>query len=352
MTVDLPSFNNSFRPSERILVFDCHEAWVYQLRLLRWPLDIIVGLRGRHIQGWDERMRPVPAGARLLRLEAALWAPEPYGCIVAHNLTDLLDCKTLAGPRLLVIHERLEGAAAEQHFSVCLQQFRSAVARFVELTGTYVAAVSERKGRSWGFHSEVIPFCADPADYLPWRGDLSCGIRIANHITRRPRTLMWNFHEAAFEQLPVKLIGHNPDLEGVCPSSSWNELKELLSRHRFYIHTADEELEDGYNMATLEAMAAGLPVLGNRHPSSPIEHGVSGFLSNDPAELRSYAIRLLDDRALASRMGQAAQRTVEVRFGSQRFKADFARSIERSRAHFYRFLRAKAAAPTAIPRLK
>ena len=80
-------------------------------------------------------------------------------------------------------------------------------------------------------------------------------------------------------------------------------------------------------MATLEAMAAGLPVLGNRHPSSPVEHGVSGFLSDDPAELRGYALRLLADRALAARLGAAAREAVSRQFSGARFAREFGRSL-------------------------
>lgn len=82
-------------------------------------------------------------------------------------------------------------------------------------------------------------------------------------------------------------------------SDNWGHLKKLLQSHRFYIHTADPRLEDGYNMATIEAMAAGLPVLGNRHPTSPVKHGLSGFLIDDPYKLRKYAKMLLEDRYLA-----------------------------------------------------
>ena len=94
-------------------------------------------------------------------------------------------------------------------------------------------------------------------------------------------------------------------MDRVHPADDWDHLKQIFSQHRFYIHTADPRLEDGCNMATLEAMAAGLPVLGNRHPTSPVEHGVSGWLSDDPVELRAYALRLLDDHDLARRMGVA-----------------------------------------------
>ena len=103
-------------------------------------------------------------------------------------------------------------------------------------------------------------------------------------------------------------------MPGVNPSSDWNDLKSILSSHRFFIHTAHPELEDGYNLATLEAMAAGLPVLGNRNPTSPVEHGVSGFLSDSPRELKICSAPLCRDRELAGRMGEAARKKVAERF--------------------------------------
>jgi glycosyltransferase involved in cell wall biosynthesis len=316
--------------NDRLLVFDCHEAWVYQLRALPFPMDVVVGLRGREVDVWDEKMRPIPPNARLVRLEEALRNPIPYRCIVAHNLTDLLDAKALLGPRLLVVHETLDGALREQGSNISAQALREAVARYVRITGTHVVAVSKLKGRSWGFEDDIVPLSADPADYLPWKGDVACGLRVANYIHRRPAILLWDFHQQAFDGLPVRLVGRNDDMPGVHPSTNWHELKETFSRHRFYIHTADPLLEDGYNMATLEAMAAGLPILGNCHPTSPVEHGVSGFLSNDPAELRGYALLLLADRDLAMRMGRAAQEAARKCFSTTLFQQNFLRSLERA----------------------
>lgn len=331
-----------------LLVFDCHEAWVHQLGAFARPMDVVVGLRGRHTDGWDENMRPIPANARLIRIEEALWNPQPYQCIVAHNLTDLLDAKRLDGPRLLVIHETLDGALREQGSGISAERFREAVAKFVRMTETHVVAVSKLKGRSWGFEEDIVPCSVDPSHYLPWKGDLACGLRVANHIHRRPHVLLWEFHRQVFDGLRVDVVGHNPDMPGVRPSTNWADLKETFSRHRFYVHTADPRLEDGYNMATLEAMAAGLPVLGNRHPTSPVEHGISGFLSDDPAELRGYALRLLADRELAARMGRAGRETVGQRFSSVRFKQDFMRSLEFARWKWQR--RTPLAACCSVPR--
>ncbi len=74
-----------------------------------------------------------------------------------------------------------------------------------------------------------------------------------------------------------------------------------------------------------------MPVLGNRHPNSLVEHGVSGFLSDDPDELRKYARKLLDDRDLAVRMGSEAQKVVSEHFSVAKFKKVFLQSIETAR---------------------
>jgi len=120
-------------------------------------------------------------------------------------------------------------------------------------------------------------------------------------------------------------------MPGVNPARNWADLKDALSHHRFFIHTASPLLEDGYNMATLEAMAAGLPVLGNLHPTSPIEHGVSGFLSDDPAELRTSAESLLQDRELAVHMGKEAQKALLRKFPIESLRTGLLASIESAR---------------------
>lgn len=317
--------------SRRLLVFNCHEAWIYQLRFLNFPLDIVVGLRGRHTQDWDSAMRPLPPNSRLLRPADLAHVAGRYHCIIAHNLTDLLDVKLISGPRLLILHETLDGNLLEQKSTVPSSEMKRAVKKFTQMTNTHVVAVSKMKGKSWGFCDDIVPSSAAIGDYPAWQGDIARGLRIANHVLRRPTYLLWEFHKQAFGDLPVTLVGHNPEMDGVKPSAGWADLKSALSHHRFYIHTAHPQLEDGYNMASLEAMAAGLPVLGNLHPTSPITNGVNGFLSDNPCELRKRAIELLEDRGLAARMGSAAREAVGKLFSPTRFAEKFGRSIATAR---------------------
>jgi hypothetical protein len=313
---------------ETLLVFNCHEAWVYQLGALGCALDVIVGLKGRYRQTWDERMRPAPPNSRFIGLPEALDSPRRYYCIVTHNVTDLLDIKSRPEPRLIVLHSTLEGRVMEERSSVPPRQMRETLFKYLELVGGHAVAGTMLKAQSWGVpDDDVVVVGVDPSDYPPYSGQEACGLRVCNFIESRKKILFWDFHTRAFEGIPVRLVGHNPNMTGVRACESWDHLKALMQSHRFYIHTADPQLEDGFNMATLEAMAAGMPVLGNLHPSSPIQHGVSGFLSNNPDELRKYAGILLQDPVLAAEMGRQARKTVVERFSVSKFREAFLRSI-------------------------
>jgi Glycosyl transferases group 1 len=314
-----------------LLVFNCHEAWVYQLGALGYALEIITGLKGTYKPTWDKQMRPVPPHSRLISLPEAQQSPKRYYCIITHNVTDLLDVKSRPEPRLIVLHSTLEGRAIEEGSSIPPEKMRQILSRYLELVGGHAVAGTRLKAQSWGFRDDVVVVGVDPDDYPPYSGQEACGLRICNFIESRKKILLWDFHEKAFDGIPVRLVGHNPNLPGIAASESWGHLKRLLQSHRFYIHTADPKLEDGFNMAMLEAMAAGMPVLGNRHPSSPIRHGVSGFLSDKPDELRKYAEILLADRNLAVRIGREARKTVMERFSIGRFREAFLKSIETAR---------------------
>ncbi|MET0791543.1 MAG: glycosyltransferase [Polyangiaceae bacterium] len=318
----------------RLLVFNCHEAWVHQLEGIGYELDIVVGLPGRAVATWDERMRPVPAGARLLSLDEALAARTNYAAAVLHSVTDLLDAKALDCPKLIVIHNTLEGRVADQEGADDAPRLAETLKQFLSLTSVRAVAVSALKARSWGVADEVLPFGVDPELYLPHKGELARGIRVSNQFRRRRNILLVDLHEQAFSGLPMTLVGHNSDIADSGPARDWPHLKELLSTHRFYVHTADPKLEDGYNMASLEAMASGLPVLGNVHPSSPIVHGKSGYSSNDPEQLRRYAEQLLSDPELAARLGAEAKRVVGARFHVRSFRAGFRGAIANAQKRY------------------
>ncbi len=322
---------DQYKQEKRLLVFNCHEPWVYQLGVLGNPLDIIIGLPGRHKRDWDTRFRPMPRRSRLISLEQAQNTPEQYYCIISHNITDLLDIKTRPEPRILMLHLSVEARITEEKATIDPRRLKHMLRQYLARMGAHAVAVTESKGVSWGLSTDVVHAGVNTQDFGPHTGERPCALRVCNFMKRRKQFVHWDFHQMAFGDLPVQIIGYNPGIPGAMPSRNWDHLRQLLRTHRFYIHTADPTLEDGFNMATLEAMAAGLPILGNCHPTSPVQHGKNGFLSDDPRVLRAYARMLLADRDLAWHMGQEARKTVADRFPQETFRRAMRQSIETAR---------------------
>ena len=318
----------------RLLVLNCHEPWIYQLRVLNAQLDLVAGLPGRKVAGWDERMRPVPPNARLMSLSEALAAPQAtWDCVICHNISDLIATAPIDAPKLLIVHDTLDGRMAQQGATFEKEQMVTLLRRYLDQLGAHAVPVTAAKGESWGISAGPLHCFADPADYLAPTYEKSAGLRVANDVASKRVFLAWDFHEAAFRDLPVTLVGHNPQL-GVEAARGWDDLKRHFASHRFFVHTADPRFEDGFNMAMVEAMAAGLPVIANAHPTSPITHGVDGFLAEGPDEAREYAVGLLADRETARAMGAAAQMTARLRFQAETFRAGITGAISAARANY------------------
>lgn len=222
---------------------------------------------------------------------------------------------------------------------------RALLNTYLASVGGHAIAISRMKAKSWGVTHTVVQNSADPDAYLPHVGDLACGIRVANHITSKRVFLAWDFHCEALEGFPVRIVGHNPDMPAASAADDWGHLKRMLASHRFLVHTADPRYEDGYNMAVLEGMAAGLPVLTNQHPSTIVQDGVTGFVAESPGQMRQQAQRLLEDEALAAQLGENARAYVARHFGPDRFRVEFTRAVQEARKKWNR--RAAKSVPAA-----
>ena len=75
---------------------------------------------------------------------------------------------------------------------------------------------------------------------------------------------------------------------------------------------------EGFSLATVQAMATGVPVVATRSggPEEILEDGVTGLLvpRDDPAALAAAMRRLRDDAALRTRLGNAGPPAVAARF--------------------------------------
>ncbi len=317
----------------RLLTFNCHEAYVHLLGKLGFDLDIIDGLPGRYASTWDERMRPVPEGGRLIRLEQAL-AAGGYEAAVAHNLTDLLALRSLRMPKVLVLHVNLAARVREERGAPDVASMQRQLREYLSAVSAVAVAVSEAKARSWGQTCAVIRPCADPEEYQGFEGEEAVALRVANQVLARPERFAWDAHCGIVSGHAWRLVGHNPELPGASPAESWAELRACYRRHRVYVHTAGQGLDDGYNLGVVEAMMTGMPVVSLAGSESPVEDGVSGYVSEDVHYLNQRLGALLSDRQLSREIGQRAREKAIEAFSVAAFVEGWHAALERARATF------------------
>lgn len=136
--------------------------------------------------------------------------------------------------------------------------------------------------------------------------DMFCGYTLWKEIVSKPQI-----------HFPVKVLGDTPGLSQ--PAKSIEELVEAYSSCSVFLNTT---LLSTFPTVLLEAMACECPVVSTATcgiDKCIVEHGVTGFVSNDPIELREYCKMLLSDKILAKKMGQAARRRVIEKFGMSIF---------------------------------
>lgn len=308
--------------SFKLITFCSHQPFLHLFHKTAIQLDIIPLKRAtRFLQNWDPRVRPLPKDWELIDgpTAAARVRAGTYHAAMAHNINDYLDLIKLRLPTVLVMHTSISSRFVEEQTDVDKGQYRTQFAELVRRTGGHMVFVTQTKKDDWRLPGDVIVAGVDPDDYPTYDGTMPRLLRVTNHLKKRGGILGYNQHQRISDGYPIDVVGENPDLPGAQPAESWDQLKHFYQSRRAFLHTARPVMEDGFNLAVIEAMAAGMPIVSTNNPTSPIIDGINGYQSDDLSRLHNDVGRLMQDRELALRLGKAARETVRERFHYSRF---------------------------------
>ncbi len=344
----------------RILTFNFHEPYLCLMAKTGYPIDIGLYANPPHAREWQTQFRPVPPN--LTFIEESQWradlAADQYDVVIAQNEMNaigLLPCKT---PGLLLCHNRrtflestIEGPPEKRHalYSEALDKL-AVLFEFI--------FISESKRADYGLPGRVILPGIDVDEYGGYTGDVREVLRVGNVM--RARNLMFDvdFQEAICRDLPNTLLGENAEIPNSRPSSSFEDLLDHYRTRRCMLHVTCSQYEDGYNLAMLEAMACGMPVVALSNPTSPITDGVDGYTASDAGTIRSRLEMLLDEPSLAAAIGERGRDTVAKTFPMARFVENWCEAIEAAASRSPRYTAQQLAAEaesstnrTTLPRI-
>jgi glycosyltransferase involved in cell wall biosynthesis len=160
-----------------------------------------------------------------------------------------------------------------------------------------------------------------------YTGELERGIVVINNLNERGRRLGIDVFLEARKHVPLDLIGMNTQELGGLGEILHPQLPAFLKQYRFFFNPIRYT---SLGLAVLEAMMIGLPIVGmaTTEMVTVIENDISGYVHTDPAYLVKRMKRLLEDKALATRLGQQGRSVALERFNIERFVSDWKNLFE------------------------
>lgn len=313
----------------RVLTFNFHEPYLCLMAKTRLPLFVGSYDAPPLARAWQTKFRPIPPNVTIL--PERQWRDElkrgEFQVVIAQNEMNAADVVDAPCAKLVVCHNRrnfLELAMTPENRTA----YAALLTRLSHVF-TFVF-ISEMKRASYRLEGEVILPGIDADEYGGYRGEVAAALIVGNAMRARNSMFDVDLQDRILAAAPNRIVGEDPQRPEARPTRDFADLLELYCSHRCLLHITREGFEDGYNLAMLEAMAVGMPIVSWANSTSPLTDGYDGFVSNQEDELRERVVQLLGDRQLANEMGKCARETVREAFPIQRFAERWTEVIQRA----------------------
>lgn len=313
----------------RILTFNFHEPYMCLLAKTGFEMELGLYKEGILSRTWRTQFRPKPEN--LIEIPEEEWRDRLksryYDIVIAHNEPNAWDIREAPTPKLLVCHNRKTflKTLLSKTDPTSIESFEKTID---VLSKEFVLVfISYSKQNDYNLPGYVVLPGIDVEEYGGYTGEIPQILRVGNYMYERNWMFDVPFQESVCAGLPTQVIGDNPKIANSAPSQSFEELLNAYRKNRCYLHVTRQEFEDGYNLAMLEAMACGMPVVSLKNSTSPITNGVDGFSSFDPAEIREYLELLLENEKIAREIGEKGREKVKKFFPISEFVDKWRRII-------------------------
>jgi hypothetical protein len=310
-------------PVTRLRVLTWHVHGNYLFYLSHAPHDFYLPVREGRPQGyggragawpWPDNVHEVPAEAvRSRRFDCVLFQDRTHYVRDQH---ELLSAEQRRLPRVYLEHDPpLEHPTEQRHW--------------VDDADTLLVHVTPFNALMWDSGStptEVVEHGVVVPPTARYQGDRVRGITAVNHLRSRGRRTGPDAFVEARSRVPIDLVGMDSESMGGLGEVSPPLLPDFMARYRFYFNPSRYT---SLNLAVLEAMAVGLPVVGfaTTEMACAVHDGACGFVDTRLAELVARMRELLAAPALARRLGDEARCVAQERFGIDRFARDWDRVL-------------------------
>jgi hypothetical protein len=315
----------------KILYVSCHSILEYDELRIFDSLGIEVFSLGTYLnpnEDWHAKTRP--------KLKLNNWKYENYESYVKYfDHTKIPDCRLNISKEfadcfdIIYFHSWIDAVKINweniKHKIIVLRSVGQISSQEENLLNPYIKHGNVKivryspleKVNNYNAEDVVIRYSKRNEEWGNWRGDIKSPATVAQTFKTRNIATCYPFFLETSKILPCSLYGINNDgVEGhVKIDDCLETLYDVYRKHAVYYSFGTKPAP--YTLNFIEAWMTGIPIIavgpkngnysyGDQQYEVPflIEHGVSGFVSDDPAEFASIAKMLINDDKLSKTISE------------------------------------------------
>ncbi|HLO61141.1 MAG TPA: glycosyltransferase [Bacteroidales bacterium] len=300
---------------KKIFTWHIHGSYLYYLSLGNY--EIYIPVNEKRDEGYYGRGLTFPFGPNVIEVPAEEVKTHHFDVVLYQtdrnylvDQYDILSPEQRKLPRIFLKHDPPIAHPVNARLVVVDP----------EVTVVHVTHFNHLMWDNGNSSSYVISHGVSDMGHL-WSGEIQKGIVVINNLPTRGRLLGLDIFNKVRKKVPLDLVGL-----GAEPLGGYEvlhpQLPAFISKYRFFFNPIRYT---SLGLAVCEAMMQGMPVVGmaTTEMSVALQNGVNGFIHTNTDYLIEKMKFLLDRRAEAKRIGDAARLTAMQMFDISRFTGEW-----------------------------